>query len=512
MPHTLLRTLAAALMIHTAGALGPEPLDAQALIGGDWRADIQAYASRLIDAGLAPGFGVAIASGDRVIHEAGFGMADAAAARRVTPATPFYIASTTKSLTALAAILVAERGELDLDAPMVRYLPDATLPEGVERESIRVEDLITLTHGLAGGGPVVLRTAYTGEFTCAELLDLLQYHAPTGNAGQFNYNNLGFNLLGLVLESVFDESWKEVVAREVTRPLGMTRTHADVSAWGPDQTAMPHGMDPGGGFVRIALEKNDSNMHAAGGHFATAGDLARYLAAHLSGGFVEGHSALPSAPVRATHVLRAEQDRDFGPYHRHGWGYGWDLGTWSGDTLIHRFGGFSGYRSHVSFMPARGLGVVVLTNGAGPASPASDLLATYIYDRLAGTPDVEATYQARLAELEQQAGGARAGLAADLEERRARTAPLPHPLGDYAGTYESPLLGRVTFVAVGSALEFRAGAARSRVEVFDAAAHQLRVEIGGSGDVATFRFPDGGGPAVAVQLAGQEFVRVAGVR
>jgi len=508
MPKQILRTLGAALTVLASAALGPDSVAAQALIGGDWRGDVEAYATRLIDAGLAPGFGVAVTSGDRVVFEAGFGSADLASQREVTLATPFYIASTTKSLTALAAVLAAERGELDLDAPMVRYLPDAVLPEGVERESIRVEDLITLTHGLSGDGPVVLRTAYTGEFTRDELMELVRYHAPTGNRGRFEYNNLGFNLLGMVLESIFDASWKEVVAREVTRPLGMTRTHADVSAYGPDETAMPHAVDPAGGFTRVSLQKDDSNMHAAGGHFATAGDLARYLAAHLTGGIVAGRPALPSAPIRATHVLRAEQDRQFGPYHRHGWGYGWDLGTLRGDTLIHRFGGFPGYRSHVSFMPKRDLGVVVLTNGDGPASAASDLLATFIYDRLAGGGDIRATYEAGLAEAEEQAGAARAGLAAHLAERRARMAPLPHPLQDYAGTFENALLGRITFLKIGSALEFRAGEARSQVEVFDAAANRLRVEIGGSGTVVTFRLPDEDGLAAAVELSGQVFTRV----
>jgi len=512
MRKTTLHTVGAALTLLGSVLFSPTQLDGQALIGGDWRGDIEAFANRLIDAGLAPGFGVAITSGGRVVYETGFGSRDLASGRRVGPTTPFYIASTTKSLTALAAVLVAERGELDLDAPMVRYLPNAALPEGVEAESIRVEDLITLTHGLSQEGPVVLRTAYTGEFTRAELLSLLRYHPPTGNAGQFEYGNLGFNLLGLVLESGSDGSWKEVVAREVTRPLGMTRTHGDVSAYAPGEIAMPHTMDPAGAFARVELQKNDANMHAAGGHFSTAGDMARYVAAHLTGGLVSGRRALPSGPVQSTHVLRAEQDRQFGPYLRHGWGYGWDLGTFRGDTLIHRFGAFPGYRSHVSFMPERSLGVVVLTNGDGPASPASDVLANFIYDRLSGTPDVQVTYQTQLRELERQAGEARADLTAHLADRRARMAPLPHSLRDYAGTFENPVLGSISFFEVGTALEFRAGAVRSRVEVFDAAVNQLRVEIGGSGTIVTFRFPDSGGPATAVQLSGQEFTRVPDAR
>ena len=88
--------------------------------------------------------------------------------------------------------------------------------------------------------------------------------------------------------------------------------------------------------------------------------MARYLAVHISGGMLEGRRVLPEAPVRLTHQLHATQDRNFGPYHRFGWGYGWDLSRYGDETIVHGFGGFSGYRSHMSFMPAHGLGVVVL--------------------------------------------------------------------------------------------------------------------------------------------------------
>jgi CubicO group peptidase (beta-lactamase class C family) len=504
-------TVTMALIGLSGALLGHAPLAAQALIGGDWRADVENFAASLVESGLAPGLALAVTAGDWVVHEAGFGLADAASGRGVSPDTPFYIASTTKSLTALAAVLAAERGELDLNAPMVRYLPDAVLPDGVPRESVLVRDLISLTHGLSGNGPVVVRTAFTGDFTREELLDLLRHHPPTGNAGHFEYNNLGFNLLGLVLESVYGTGWKEIVAREVTEPIGMKDTHARLSAYGPDRVAMPHDVDPLGAFRRIDLAKEDRNLHAAGGHFATAGDLARYLAVHLTGGAVEGALVLPPGPVLATHVERVAQDRQFGPFHRHGWGYGWDLGTYGEETLIHRFGGFSGYRSHVSFMPERGLGVVVLTNGSGPAGPAADLMATYIYDRLLERPDLEATYASRIADLAGQAEASRRTMAQHLEERSRRLAPLPHPLEAYAGTYESPTLGRMTVRLVAGGVEMRMGVVRSRAEVFDAAESRLRVEVGGSGVVLRFDFAEGGGPARAVQMGADEFRRIDGM-
>lgn len=500
----------AALGAVLALSLGaPAPALAQALIGGDWRSDVASFARRVVDAGLTPGAGVAVAVGDWVAWAEGFGVADLDTDRRVTGDTPFYIASSTKSLTATAAMLAAHRGELDLDAPMARYLPGARLPEGMEPGSITVRDLVGLTHGLSGNGPIVLRTAFTGEFTRAQLLELLRYHEPTGDHGTFDYNNLGYNLLGMVLEAVYEESWKEVVHRLVLEPLGMTSTSAYRSRLDPDRLAMPHRFGPQG-FTTTRLAKDDANLHAAGGHFASARDLARYLAAHQSGGLLAGERMLPGEALAATHRMHAPQDREFGPFHRFGWGYGWDLGTYDADTLIHRFGGFSGYRSHMSFMVEHRIGVVVLVNGGGIASPAADLLATYIYDRLLGKPGLEVRYSARLDTLLSQAEEARRRIAEHLEERAARMAPLRHPLEDFAGTYESPILGRMVWRVVAGGLEVRAGLMQSRAEVYDAASDRLRIEFAGSGQVATFEFPEAGGPARSVSVAGVRFELIGG--
>jgi len=506
-PSTGLTGTAVAAALTMMGAL-PGCAVGQATIGGEWRDDLANFAEEVVAAGLTPGMSVAVAVGDRVAWTGAFGSADADSGRPVTPHTPFYIASSTKSLTATAALLAVHEGVLELDAPLHRHLPTARLPQGVDPESIRVRDLLALTHGLSGNGPVVTRTAFTGAFTRAELLELLHHHDPVGDQGAFRYNNLGFNLAGMVLEKVDGEGWKESVRRRVLEPLAMASTTAYVSRIQPDHLALPHSLGPEG-YDRIPLYKTDANLHAAGGHFTTAADLARYLAAHQSEGRLEGRPVLPGEPLDATHRLHARQDRSFGPFHRFGWGFGWDLGTFEGDTLVHRFGGFAGYRSHMSFMPEHRIGVVVLVNGSGPASSAADLVATYAYDRLLGKPDLEARYARRVDSLVALRGEARRRVALHLEERASRAAPLLRNLEAYAGVYVSPLLGRMEWKVVAGGLEMWMGVLRSRAEVFDAEVHRLRVDFAGSGRVLEFAFGDGTGPARSVTFLGQEFMRVA---
>ncbi|MGH6693152.1 MAG: serine hydrolase, partial [Gammaproteobacteria bacterium] len=264
---------------------------------------------------------------------------------------------------------------------------------------------------------------------------------------------------------------------------------------------------PGPSWRRSPIEKHDATMHAAGGHFTAAQDLARFVAAHASGELVEGRRVFPAAVIASTHEKHADQDREFGPYHRFGWGYGRDLGTWQGRTIIHRFGGFTGFRSHASFEPASQVGVVVLVNGEGPASAAVDLLATYVYDRLLGRPDFAAFYDSLLADFQRRLSDGEKEVARTLAQRAARLQPLPHPLAGYAGTYENPKYGRMTWRVVADGLGVRMGVAVSRAEVYDAAKDELRVELLGGGSVAGFEFPAAGGPATAVMLGGQRYER-----
>ncbi len=488
----------------------PPPATGQAMIGGEWRDDVARFAQSAVDLGLTPGVGIAVTQDDWVLWAAGFGVADATSGRAVDEATQFYIASSTKALTGTAVVLRAARGEIDLDAPIDRYIPGLRFRAPMEAGEVTVERFLTMTDGLEDGGPVVIRTAYSGEFTPALLIELLADYGPDADGTAFSYDNLPYNILGMALDPRNAEGWKDAVREEVLDPLGMRETSARLSTLDPDRIAMPHSIASGDGYGRIPLAKADANLHAAGGHFATPRDLARFVAAHASGGRLEGARIFPEAPIASTHERHAEQDRTFGPYQRFGWGYGWDLGTWEGKTIVHRFGSFPGYRSHMSFEPASRLGVVVLVNGDGPASPAADLIASYVYDRLLGRAELDAEYERRLHQVELELAEEEREAADELAERARRLAPLAHPLAAYAGTYVSPRLGTQTWRVVADGLEVHMGVASSRAEVFNAATDELRIELTGGGLTARFEFPEDGGHATAVVIAGERFERVGG--
>jgi CubicO group peptidase (beta-lactamase class C family) len=93
------------------------------VIGGEWREDVARFARLIVESRLAPGLGVAVSLGDWVLYGGGFGTADKDSGRGVDEKTAFYIASSTKALTATAVVLAADRVLIDLDAPVARYVP-----------------------------------------------------------------------------------------------------------------------------------------------------------------------------------------------------------------------------------------------------------------------------------------------------------------------------------------------------------------------------------------------------
>jgi CubicO group peptidase (beta-lactamase class C family) len=444
---------------------------------------------RLFALDLTPGMAIAVVRGGDVVFARGLGVLDVETRRPVTADSIFYIASTTKSLTAFAAALLHHSKTIDLDGALVTYLAGLTLKPPLSAADITIRDLLTHTHGIRNGGPITLRTAYTGDHSPALLLRLLSGYDPASGGRAFAYGNVGYNVAGLALEARLGKPWQEIVSDLVLRPLEMNDTSAYISRADRARLALPH-VAAGAGYRRLP-SKADSTMHAAGGHVSTARDLARWVEAHLNRGRVDGRQVFPAAVIAETHRQQAAQDRMFAAFHRHGWGLGWDLGDYDGDTLVHRFGGFPGFRSHVSFMPDRGVGVIVLTNAGGAGSTLADAAATSIYDILLNKPELQRRLDSAVGETRASADRLRAQQTRDLAERTARRQALPHPLRTYAGSYYNEAAGCLELQVAQDRLRARMGVAESDVDVTDGPMNRVEVDLTGGQTVITFDIEDG---------------------
>ena len=464
-------------------------------------AAIDSLAARYFAMGLAPGMAVAVVRGDSVVYLGGFGAADRESGQPVTPATIFYIASTTKAFTGLTAAILDDRGTLDLDAPLSRYVPDVRLQRPLSAEAITIRALLTHTHGISNDGPVVWRTAYTGEFTGnGQLVALLGEHPPARGGRAFEYGNIGYNIAGIAIDRALGRSWRDVLADEIFGPLGMTSTSACVTRVPAEELAMPYDVHAVG-FGRIPYGKADANMQAAGGLVSSAVDMARWLEAQLNAGRVDGRQVLPAVAIAEAQRMQAPANRTQRGMRQIGYALGWNLVLRGDDTLYVHGGGFPGFATLVSFLPRARLGVVVMANDGSLGGTLTDVLTRAIYARLVGAApgaDVPGDIEAEVEQV-------RRDIAADRAQRAARSQVLPFPLEAYAGVYENPSYGTLELRSVNGRLEARAGAASSPVEVFDATRNRLRVELTGRGTVMDVEMRNG--RATRLTLQGNTFVR-----
>jgi CubicO group peptidase (beta-lactamase class C family) len=492
------RFIAIALMLGCAGGQYASPTPTTSTPS----AALDSAIAPIFALDLAPGLAIAVVRDTQVIYAKGFGWADVEARRPMTPETIFYIASTTKSFTGLAAALLDEQGRIDLDAPLSRYLPAAKLQAPLNPDSITLRSLLSHTHGIDNDGPIVFRTAYTGEHTNDRLVSLLAAHPPAKTGRDYVYGNIGYNIAALAMDVALRESWRDILQRMIFQPLGMTSTSAYVSRMPRERLAQPYRWEPAG-FTRAPYNKGDANMQAAGGLVSSARDMARWLEAHINGGVVDGRRVFSATAIAETHRPQATLRENVRGLALTGYGFGWQIGTLGADTLLVHGGGFLGFSTTMSFMPQRRIGVIAMTNDNGMGYVLAEMAARAAYATLLGG---EAMSPDSLARIRAEAANARQRVAADRARRAARPQTLPFPLEAYAGTYENELYGRIVFSVVNGKLEARAGQAWSAVEVFDGTRNALRIELTGSGTVARFAFE--GDRAVSVEIGGTVFRRL----
>jgi CubicO group peptidase (beta-lactamase class C family) len=442
---------------------------------------------------------VAVVRGDSVLHVAGYGQ-DAGGAP-VTGTTPFYIASSTKSFTALTAVLLARRGIVDLDIPVARYAPAFTLPAPLDPSRVTLRTLLSHRGGFESA-PVSYRTAFSGDLPRDSLLALVARTATAVDTG-FTYTNTQFIVAARVLELVTGTPWQELVTREVLRPLRLTRSAAryrDARGW-----PLVTGMGPGPDGVRPVPPKDDAIMHAAGGMVMSAADAATWLRAQLTDGRVAGRAAFPAGAVAATHRRQAIQRDSLGDILRVGYGLGWQIGVWNGDTVYHHFGNYPGAFAHISFMPDARIGVAVLLNSELPAHrDLHQVIAQAAYDAARARPVAAIPAADSLGAMTRRMEQI---FTRDFAQRAARGISPPRGWAPYAGTYRHPDYGPLTIVVRGDSAWLHYGLIRTRVEVFRGDDIRLETVAGrASGTVARPTFDDAG-RVVALTAGGLTFRR-----
>ncbi len=463
-----------------------------------------------------PGIAIVVIKDDKPIFLRAYGMADKEAGIRADTNTLFYIASSTKSFTALAAAMLDQEGKIRFSDPVTKYTPGIRFKNAIP-EKVTIRDLLTHTTGLRNGA-LVNRLAFTGQIDQSEIDHVFADGTTFNdtNFGKYNYTNLGYNIYGLALHYHLHKKWQDLLQERIFAPAGLKHTTAYVSKARARKykIAAPYVIDTdaadAGKMVRSRLEKTDENMQSAGGIFMSISDLGRWLNLNMNGGKLGGKQVLPADLIHKAHTGYTKSTRNEPPFSGDGeYGLGWQIGKYRNEKVVYHHGGYPGYRSHVSFMPDKKVAVGVLVNNDAIGGRLADMLAANAYDWWLRTENFEADYTRQLQETVKAYESRKQGIAAEAAQRAKREWQLSKPFTDYAGRYTNVLLGTMEIVAKEKALAVRVGNINTIATPFTQK-DTIRVVMlpGGNGEVITFK-QDAEGRFGSLDFAGATFTRVA---
>jgi CubicO group peptidase (beta-lactamase class C family) len=268
-----------------------------------------------------PSVSAAVTRRGEPVWSGAVGLADAESGREATADTQYRVGSITKTFTAVAIMQLAERGELDLDDPLERHLPEAAHGTPTLRR------MLSHLSGLQREPPGEIWETFespTDEELVAQLADAELVLPPHT---RHHYSNLAFALLGQVVARHTGQPYRKVVEERILRPLGLART-----TWERvEPAANGYLVQP---YANVVAREPDVDLRggeAAGQLWSTTGDLCRWATFLATG--AEG-------------VLRPETVESMwfplGFYDPDGWTLAWGLGLmlWrEGDVVLAGHGG-----------------------------------------------------------------------------------------------------------------------------------------------------------------------------
>jgi CubicO group peptidase (beta-lactamase class C family) len=298
----------------------------------------------------APGATVSIGLEDRVVWTEGFGYADLENHVPARANTAYRTASIGKAITATTAMALAEKGQLDLDAPIQKYCP--RYPE--TRWPITARDLISHTSGIRHyGGPNEQAELFNTRHYdhVSDAIDIFKNDSLMIRPGSdFLYTTWGYVALGCVLEGASHEEFRELVRKTVFVPASMKDTRDDDPRVITPNRARGYILE--GGQLKVSRWVDMSSKMAAGGWITTAPDLVRFMNASMAG----------------TLVSPATMDRMLKPYKLpldgtvDNFGMGWFVDVYRGMKVAAYGGGTPQISAYIFFIPERKIAIAAMFN------------------------------------------------------------------------------------------------------------------------------------------------------
>jgi serine-type D-Ala-D-Ala carboxypeptidase/endopeptidase len=338
----------------TALTLAVAALALASVADGSRNQEIAAALKTRVEAKKSVGMVVATIDPDGSTSMAAYG-SPGPGARPLDADSVFEIGSITKVFTATLLADMVDRGEVTLDDPVAKFLPDTVrIPERNSRK-ITLLDLTTQSSGLPrmpdNLRPKDFANPYA-DYTAEQMFEFLgRYELPRDIGASYEYSNLGVGLLGQALTRKAGKSYEALVKERILDPLKMDHTGVTLTPWMLDHLAKGHNAqsEPTANWDIPAFA-------GAGALRSTMNDMLRFARANLdpSGGRLQ-------RVMQQTHEIRKSAGRDDMSI-----GMGWHIRRMNDRSVVWHNGGTGGYRTWIGFDKTKKIAAIVLTNSALP--------------------------------------------------------------------------------------------------------------------------------------------------
>ena len=302
------------------------------------------------------GLAIGIVEGGKPVYVRGFGIMDARGPNRpVTADTLFHMASITKTFVATAVMQLVERSLVDLDAPVIKYLPDFRLKDPRYR-SITVRQMLTHTSGMPDVEDYLWDKPEFDDGALDRYVRGLHDKTLLSEPGtKFAYSNMAYEVLGDLVAKVSRMSFEDYVRETILSPTGMRSSTLMWKQADPARLASGHTRAKDGSVIPIVhypynrAHTPSSNLHSS------AKDMVQWILLNLNRGELNGHKILQDSTY----------DRMWIPTEVSGQqrvGICWFLRRYKGQQIVMHGGQDDGFLSTLVLLPIRKVGVVVMIN------------------------------------------------------------------------------------------------------------------------------------------------------
>jgi len=409
----------------------------QRLLGFD------AYMEKTLQDWNAPGIGVGIVVGDKLVFAKGYGYRDYGKKLPFTPKTLCPIGSNTKLFTAVASGFLVNEGKLSWDDPIREKVPSIQFYNDDLNRTVTLHDMLSHRTGITRHDTIW----YLSPDSRKELFGKLKYMEPREPLRTlFLYNNMMYCATGYVIELVSGQSWESFVRDRILKALEMTHTYYTIA----EMTKQP---DYGVGYTekrdsfeitRIPYYEDTPGIAPAGAIISSIEDMSHWLIALMNNGAYKGKQVLPADVLKKTlepaiaMPNTAGETRGYWELFNSAYGMARWTGSYRGHLLAFHGGDIDGFHAQVSYMPQEHIGVLVFVIGDHCAS-LYNTISYNVYERLLGLD--QTPWSDRLLAIRLKGKKAASEMRTTAGTDKVPNTKPSHPIEDYAGDYEDPAYG-----------------------------------------------------------------------